>query len=146
MQHHILKFSNKFPCRTMLWSLGGYGIGAFVISIEWTVFVITHSWSHASWKSRLAEPHTTPSWVAVVMRDNFKTPLGAFTMTGIFGLPMWLLMTPYVSPSCWFHFQQQVQSQYIERAQALRYVSQELSLLITLALVTGRSVMMNDHF
>ncbi|XP_066551715.1 uncharacterized protein LOC136718016 isoform X2 [Amia ocellicauda] len=77
--------------RGMLWSLL-YEWGWLVVALEWCVFVCTHSTLGARWKSH-AGP--CPSWVQAVMAKGFKTPMGAFAISGLHVLPVWLYGVHY---------------------------------------------------
>ncbi|XP_054749274.2 uncharacterized protein LOC129254778 [Lytechinus pictus] len=66
-------------CRLFKW-------GYFIAAMEWLVFVCTHSLG-AQWKTTKVQ---APWIVSKVMEKNFKTPLGTFTILGLFVLPLWL--------------------------------------------------------
>ncbi|XP_060606730.1 uncharacterized protein LOC132759023, partial [Ruditapes philippinarum] len=60
--------------------------GYFVMMIEWLTFVCTHS-RGSNWKIPDEE---FPSICKLVMAKGFKTPVGAYAITGIFVLPLWI--------------------------------------------------------
>lgn len=88
--------------RGMLWTLL-FKWGYFISALEWLVFVCTHTLG-AQWRSAKSSP---PSWVQTVMANGFKTPVGAFAICGLHGLPMWLygLKTHLWNPFMSHHFQ-----------------------------------------
>ncbi|XP_072034352.1 uncharacterized protein [Amphiura filiformis] len=71
--------------RSMLWSRL-YSWGSLIASLEWLVFVCTHSIG-AQWKASFVQA----PWIAQkVMEKNFKTPLGTYVVLGLHILPLWL--------------------------------------------------------
>ncbi|XP_045172543.1 uncharacterized protein LOC123534382 [Mercenaria mercenaria] len=60
--------------------------GYFVMMIEWLTFVCTHT-RGADWKIPDEE---FPAVCKMVMAKGFKTPVGAYAITGIFVLPLWI--------------------------------------------------------
>ncbi|KAL4223080.1 hypothetical protein ACF0H5_016555 [Mactra antiquata] len=60
--------------------------GYFVMVIEWTAFVSTHC-RGADWK---IPENEFPLICKMVMAKGFKTPTGAYAITGIFVLPIWI--------------------------------------------------------
>ncbi|XP_077996116.1 uncharacterized protein LOC144449458 [Glandiceps talaboti] len=72
--------------RGMLWCRL-YHWGWLVTSIEWCVFVCTHSQLGADWKAAF---QNAPWHVQKVMANGFKTPLGTLVICGIHVLPIWL--------------------------------------------------------
>lgn len=72
--------------RGMLWC-NIYHCGFLIISLEWTVFVCTHSQGGAKWKSL---PPEVPWLIQKVMEKNFKTPMGFLVIGSVHLLPVWL--------------------------------------------------------
>lgn len=71
--------------RSVIWAML-YDWGVFVVCIEWTVFVCTHTLGH-TWKQAFG---AAPWWVKMVMDNGFYTATGVFTIAGIHGLPPYL--------------------------------------------------------
>ncbi|CAH1801376.1 unnamed protein product [Owenia fusiformis] len=63
-----------------------YDWGYLVAALEWIVFVCTHT-QGAEWKKSYIQ---APWFVSMVMANNFKTPMGAYVITGLHFLPVWL--------------------------------------------------------
>lgn len=42
-----------------------------------------------------------PSWVLLIMRNNFRTPLGGLAVLGLFGMPLWLCSLKFLF-NTWF--------------------------------------------
>ncbi|XP_031553385.1 uncharacterized protein LOC116290484 [Actinia tenebrosa] len=63
-----------------------FKFGWLISSIEWMVFVCTHTLGKA-WKG--SSKSSPPVWVQAVMANGFKTPIGAFAILGLHGLPIW---------------------------------------------------------
>jgi len=68
--------------RSILWSRL-YDWGIFVVCIEWTVFVCTHTMG-SQWKQAFG---AAPWWVKAVMENGFYTPIGVFVVAGVHVLP-----------------------------------------------------------
>ncbi|XP_052799889.1 uncharacterized protein LOC128231295 isoform X2 [Mya arenaria] len=60
--------------------------GYFMMMIEWLTFVCTHA-RGPGWK---IPKEDFPAICKMVMANGFKTPIGTYTITGIFVLPLWL--------------------------------------------------------
>jgi phosphatidylglycerophosphate synthase len=79
--------------RMLLWNratvvYGGGILGCLVPMIEALVFTITSSTRAKNWKADCFRE--APSWVSLVMTNNFRTWLGSWTIAGLFALPLWL--------------------------------------------------------
>ncbi|XP_051891705.1 uncharacterized protein si:ch1073-145m9.1 isoform X1 [Pristis pectinata] len=72
--------------RSMLWNLL-YDWGHFISSLEWLVFVCTHGSMGGDWKNKF---ENSPWWVRKTMSNGFKNSLGAFAISGLHVLPVWL--------------------------------------------------------
>uniref|UniRef100_UPI00398F7507 uncharacterized protein isoform X1 n=2 Tax=Pristiophorus japonicus TaxID=55135 RepID=UPI00398F7507 len=72
--------------RNMLWSLL-FKWGHLIGSLEWCVFVCAHNSMGADWKNKF---DNGPWLVQKTMANGFKTPVGAFAITGLHILPIWL--------------------------------------------------------
>ncbi|KAL0972738.1 hypothetical protein UPYG_G00194130 [Umbra pygmaea] len=72
--------------RSMVWGQL-YEWGWLVSSVEWCVFVCNHNARGAQWKDSFTD---SPLWVQTVMAKGFYTPLGAWVIGGLHGLPLWL--------------------------------------------------------
>ncbi|XP_052243210.1 uncharacterized protein LOC127853074 isoform X2 [Dreissena polymorpha] len=71
--------------RGMLWtSLSKWGY--FIMVIEWLTFVCTHC-RGPKWK---IPDENFPLICRLVMENGFKNPMGAFAISGIFMLPVWV--------------------------------------------------------
>ncbi|XP_067864312.1 uncharacterized protein si:ch1073-145m9.1 [Heptranchias perlo] len=110
--------------RSMLWSLL-FKWGHFISSLEWCVFVCTHNSMGADWKNKFGNG---PWWVQKTMANGFKTPVGAFAITGLHVLPVWLY---------WYH------NQVLTEAFLLSFTLQWLA---TVLLVAGRLLCMAVEF
>lgn len=60
--------------------------GYFVVMVEWLTFVCTHA-RGPNWK---IPDEDFPTICKMVMAKGFKTPVGAYAITGIFVLPLWI--------------------------------------------------------
>ncbi|XP_061576144.1 uncharacterized protein si:ch1073-145m9.1 isoform X2 [Cololabis saira] len=74
--------------RGMLWSLL-YEWGWLVSALEWCVFVCNHSSRGERWKSSFS---SSPRIIRAVMANGFQTPVGAWVVGGLHGLPVWLYL------------------------------------------------------
>ncbi|XP_069766847.1 uncharacterized protein [Narcine bancroftii] len=72
--------------RSMLWNLL-YDWGHYMSSLEWCVFVCTHNSMGADWKKKF---ESSPWWVRKTMSNGFKSTLGAFAISGLHVLPIWM--------------------------------------------------------
>jgi hypothetical protein len=61
-------------------------VGPLVASLEWLVFVCSHTWG-AAWKERFA---AAPWWAQRVMANGFKQPWGFWAIGALHLLPLWL--------------------------------------------------------
>ena len=78
---------------------------AFVPCVEWCVLAATHAEHGAQWRQKVAEDGTEappPAFVAAVMANGFKTPIGALAIAGLHVLPaaLWCAApSPALPPS-----------------------------------------------
>ncbi|KAK9816868.1 hypothetical protein WJX72_006323 [[Myrmecia] bisecta] len=68
------------------WALEG-PVAAVPILLEGITFTCTHKAGGAAWKIGCFAD--APGWVRAVMANGFKTPLGALTVVGLMGCPLW---------------------------------------------------------
>lgn len=81
--------------RTLMWTRL-YQWGVFIVCLEWTVFVCTHT--HGSvWKQAFG---AAPWWVKQVMENGFYSFTGTFAVAGIHGLPIYLYFWQHY-PKSW---------------------------------------------
>lgn len=83
--------------RGMLWSQL-FEWGWLVSALEWCVFVCNHNARGDQWKTSFS---SSPRLVRAVMSNGFRTPLGAWVVGGLHGLPVWLYACQQGSPSRW---------------------------------------------
>ncbi|CAL5219819.1 g1730 [Coccomyxa viridis] len=69
------------------------------VAIEFLTFASTQKWGGAAWKTGCFS--NAPWWAAAVMKDGFRTPAGALSVAGLFGLPLWLWCRRFL-PGFWF--------------------------------------------
>mmetsp|Transcript_146460 Transcript_146460/g.469884 ORF Transcript_146460/g.469884 Transcript_146460/m.469884 type:complete len:217 (-) Transcript_146460:93-743(-) len=82
--------------RAMMWSLAvAAPWGTFPPFLEMLVFACTHAEGSVAWKTGCFAK--APASIAAVMRNGFKTPLGALTIAGLHFLPLWLWLSPRLS-------------------------------------------------
>mmetsp|Transcript_15418 Transcript_15418/g.42457 ORF Transcript_15418/g.42457 Transcript_15418/m.42457 type:complete len:229 (+) Transcript_15418:86-772(+) len=84
-------------CRGAMWMLATRGpLGIVPVLLEMTVFVCTHAEGGGAWKIGCFAG--APPFVAAVMRNGFRSPLGAATIAGLHFLPLWIWLTPQLPP------------------------------------------------
>ncbi|KAK4300967.1 hypothetical protein Pmani_026872 [Petrolisthes manimaculis] len=66
-----------------------------VSALEWTTFVCTHHLG-AEWKNSLNQrDHHPPHFISCILSNNFRNPLGIWTIAGLHVLPVWLMGIKY---------------------------------------------------
>ncbi|XP_064392898.1 uncharacterized protein LOC135340487 [Halichondria panicea] len=78
--------------RSIIWARLPYSWGVFVLCVEWSVFVCTHTSGHA-WKNSFG---SAPWWVKSVMENGFYSVMGLITISGLHGLPPYLYFYNHV--------------------------------------------------
>eukprot|EP00271_Cylindrocystis_brebissonii_P010268 TRINITY_DN26408_c0_g1_i1.p1 TRINITY_DN26408_c0_g1~~TRINITY_DN26408_c0_g1_i1.p1 ORF type:complete len:377 (+),score=16.98 TRINITY_DN26408_c0_g1_i1:42-1172(+) len=86
----FLDVAIDITARSLMWSLAmpGGSLAALLPCVEWVVFVCTHAQGGAAWKEGCFT--RAPPWVATVMANNFRNPLGALVIGGLHFLPLWI--------------------------------------------------------
>eukprot|EP00927_Polykrikos_kofoidii_P009559 TRINITY_DN13993_c1_g5_i1.p1 TRINITY_DN13993_c1_g5~~TRINITY_DN13993_c1_g5_i1.p1 ORF type:complete len:257 (+),score=42.65 TRINITY_DN13993_c1_g5_i1:150-920(+) len=75
--------------RGTIWSLAIRGpLGTVPLFLEMLVFLCTHAEGSGAWKTECFA--NAPGFVSAVMKNGFRTPLGALTVAGLHFLPLWL--------------------------------------------------------
>lgn len=72
--------------RSMMWN-SLYDWGHFMSSLEWCVFVCTHSSLGSDWKKKFEK---SPWLIQKIMSNDFRSVLGTWAISGIHILPIWL--------------------------------------------------------
>lgn len=79
-------------CRGSMWALSINGpLVICPVVLELVCFACTHAGGGQCWKTDCFAG--APSYVTAVMRNGFRSPVGAVTMAGLHFLPLWLWLS-----------------------------------------------------